>query len=210
MLASVARYFAMDRIVTSFLENDPHAVVINLGAGLETMHRRLQSYGGHFYQVDFPTVIQARAQLLGKADNETLIACDITDFTWAEQIDKDKPVLLVVSGVFQYFKPEAVSIFIKNAKKTFANAELLFDATDAYGIQYAQKYVKKTGNQSAMMYFYINDAKGFCQAEQVDLILERGFFSEARKQLKGLKLYTKIAMKVVEDKKRVKLLHVRL
>ena len=116
----------------------------------------------------------------------------------------------MVSGVFQYFKPEVISEFIKNAKTTVHNVELLFDATHEYGIQYAQKYVKKTGNQSVMMYFYINDAMEFCKKENIDLILERGFFAEARKQLKGLKLYTKIAMKVVEDKKRVKLLHVKL
>ncbi len=70
--------------------------------------------------------------------------------------------------------------------------------------------MKKTGNESAMMYFFINDANEFCENENIDLILERGFFTEARKQLKGLKLYTKIAMKVVEAKKRVKLLYVRL
>ncbi len=210
MLASVARYYAMDQIVAAFLAQNEDASIVNLGAGLETMNYRIKSTNGHFYQVDFPSVIQARQQLLGKTENETLIACDITDFTWATQIDKRKPVLLVASGVFQYFKPEAVSAFIKNAKDTFTHAQLLFDATDEVGIQYAQKYVKKTGNQSAMMYFYINNAKAFCKTEQIDLILERGFFAEARKQLKGLKLYTKITMKVVEDKKRCLLLHVKL
>jgi len=60
------------------------------------------------------------------------------------------------------------------------------------------------------MYFYINDAKEFCEKEHITLILERGFFKEAREQLKGLKLYTKIAMKVVDDKKRVKLLYVSI
>ena len=73
--------------------------------------------------------------------------------------------------MFQYFKHEGVSEFIKNAKITFKNVELLFDSTDEYGIKYAQKYVKKTGNQSAMMYFYINDTKDFCEKENVDLIL---------------------------------------
>ncbi len=210
MLASVSRYFAMDKIVSSFLDRNPSGVIVNLGVGLETMNYRLKSYGGHFYQVDFPSVIKSRKLLLDQVENETLIGCDITDFVWANQIPKDEPVLLVASGVFQYFKPEAVSQFIRNVKDAFGTAELLFDATDEKGIQYAQKYVKKTGNQSAMMYFYINDATAFCEREHIDLILQRGFFAEARKQLKGLNLYTRIAMKVVEDKKRVKLLHVKL
>ncbi|MFI3167849.1 MAG: class I SAM-dependent methyltransferase [Bacillota bacterium] len=210
MLASVSRYYAMDKIVKSFIEQNEDAIIVNLGAGLETMNYRIKPNKGHFYQVDFPSVIKSREELLGKADNETFIPCDITDFSWAKQINKEKAVLLVALGVFQYFKNEAVSKFIKNTKNTFKNAELLFDATDENGIKYAQKYVKKTGNQSAMMYFYINDSKNFCEKESIDLILERGFFAESRKQLRGLKLYTKIAMKVVEDKGRVKLLYVRL
>ncbi|MFI3324664.1 MAG: class I SAM-dependent methyltransferase [Clostridia bacterium] len=210
MLASVSRYFAMDNIVKSFINQNKNPIIVNLGAGLETMNYRINSSNAHFYQVDFPPVIKTREQLLGKAENETLIPGDIKDFAWANQIDKSSPVLLVASGVFQYFKPEKVSTFIKNAKSTFENAQILFDATDEVGIKYAQKYVKKTGNQSAMMYFYINSAKDFCQKEDVDLILERGFFAEARKQLKGLKLYTRISMKVVEDKKRCVILHVKL
>ena len=210
MLASVSRYYVMDDIVRSFLAQHEEVNVVNLGVGLETMNYRIKSDKVHFYQVDFTSVIKIREQLLGRTANETFIECDMTDFTWAEQVDKNKPVLLVASGVFQYFKPEVVSAFIKTAKKLFANAELLFDATDEYGINYAQKYVKKTGNESAMMYFYINDTLEFCKKEQIKLILERGFFAEARKQLKGLKLYTKIAMKVVEDKKRVKIVHTKL
>ena len=210
ILASVSRYYAMDKIVQYFLEKNKNGIVVNLGAGLETMNYRIKVDNAHFYQVDFPSVIKSREQLLSKANNETLIACDITDFTWAKQIDKDKPVLLVESGVFLYFKPEEVSAFITNAKKNFENIELLFDATDEYGLKYAQKYVKKTGNQSAMMYFYVNDATQFCEKEKIALILERVFFAEARKQLKGLKLYTKIVMKVVEDKNRCLLLQVKL
>ena len=107
----------------------------------------------------------------------------------------------MASGVFQYFKTEEVSIFIKNIKNIFSNVEMIFDATDEYGIKYAQRYVKKTGNKSAMIHFYINDSKEFCKKEEINLIFERGFFKEAREELKGLKLYTKIAMKVAEDKK---------
>ncbi len=210
MLASVSRYYCVDNMVKAFIEKNPGASIVSLGVGLETMSYRLTDTSAHFYQIDFPQVIQSRKKLLGEAKNETLIECDITDLDWTKHIDKNKPILLVASGVFQYFKSEEVSAFLGSMKKSFTNAELIFDASDKTGIKYAQKYVKKTGNQSAMMYFFINDAKAFCQKEHIVLIAERGFFAEAQMQLKGLKLYTKIAMKVVEDKKRVLLLHVKL
>lgn len=210
MLASVARYHNMDNMVRQFFEKNPDGIAVTLGAGLETMNYRLKSCAAHFYQVDFPAVIQAREKLLGKAKNETFIESDITDISWTKHIDTKKPVLLIASGVFQYFKPEAVSVFLGNMKKCFSSPQLIFDATDEVGIKYAQKYVKKTGNQNAMMYFYVNDIKKFCAQENLRLLEHRGFFKEARATLKGLKLYTKIAMKVVDDKKRTQIFWVTL
>jgi len=66
MLASVARYYVMDKIVKSFLSNNENAIIVNLGVDLETMNYRLKDYKGHFFQVDFPSVIKARERLLKK------------------------------------------------------------------------------------------------------------------------------------------------
>ncbi len=210
MMASVARYHNMDEMVLSFLSKNKNASVVNLGVGLETMNVRLQNSGGHFYQVDFPKVIQMRERVLGKQSNETLIACDITDMAWTNKVPKDKPILLVASGVFQYFKSEHVHDFLMNMKKHLNHPQLIFDATNHVGIAYATKYVKKTGNQSAMMYFFIDDPDGFCHQKQIKLLELRTFFTSTRKQCKPLSLYTRIAMKVVDDQKRAIILHVAL
>ncbi|MFI3229115.1 MAG: class I SAM-dependent methyltransferase [Bacillota bacterium] len=202
MLASVARYSVMDKIVAKFLQDNKGGVVVNLGVGLETMNYRLADKKCTFYGLDFSNVIASRQQLLGEADNEIFLPYDIMDFEWTNKVPKDKPVLLVASGVFQYFQPADVSKFIADIKLKFANAELLFDATNEEGIMYAQKYVQKTGNTSAMMYFYVNDGKEFCEQENITFIEQKPFFTEARKTLKKLKLYTRIAMRVVDNKKR--------
>ncbi len=210
MLASVSRYYQMDRMVQNFADKNVNGVVVCLGAGLETMNYRLKETGIHFYQVDFPKVIEMRKLALGVFQNETLIGADITDMVWTKQIDKTKPVLLVASGVFQYFKPEVVKKFIEDIKDNFSSAELIFDATDKKGIEYAEKYVKKTGNKDAMMYFYMDDIKKFCCDNNVKLITTKLFYTEARKMLKGLKLYTKIAMRVVDNKKRCEIFHLKI
>lgn len=205
MLASVARYYVMDKLVQDFLIKYPHGQVICLGAGLETMNYRLARCDGHFYQVDFPQVIENRRVLLGQADNETFLPYDITDPSWTDAVDKARPVLLVASGVFQYFKPEAVSQFLSAMEAHFLSPLLLFDATNSVGLQYAEKYVRKTGNKSASMYFCVDDIQKFCESEGLTSILSRGFFQEARNILKGTKLYTKIAMQVVDKKKRAQI-----
>jgi hypothetical protein len=58
------------------------------------------------------------------------------------------------------------------------------------------------------MYFYVNDSLEFAKRTGTKLLEERVFFTDARKMLaKRLRLYTRMAMKVVDDKKRAILVH---
>jgi O-methyltransferase involved in polyketide biosynthesis len=210
-MASAARYYNLDFMARAFIKKNGACNIVYLGAGFETAYYRLNEQPATFYEIDLPDVITARRTILGEQKNEILIAGNIFDMDWAKQIDKSISTLLIVSGVFQYFKEDDVIQFINNVKKAFSNVELIFDATNETGIKYANKYVKKTGNDDALMYFYINDSVEFSKRTGIKLIEERVFFTDARKMLKKkLGLYTRIAMKVVDDKKRAILLHLKI
>jgi hypothetical protein len=61
------------------------------------------------------------------------------------------------------------------------------------------------------MYFYVDNGIEFSKRTETKLIEERVFFTDARKMLaKKLGLYTRIAMKIVDDKKRAILLHLSI
>jgi O-methyltransferase involved in polyketide biosynthesis len=211
LMASVARYYNLDSMTRAFIKKNGKSNIIYLGAGFETAYYRLHEQIATFYEIDLPDVIAARRMVLGEQTNEVLIAGNIFDMEWAKQVDKSIPTLLIASGVFQYFKEDGVIQFINDVKKTFSNVELLFDATNETGIKYANRYVRKTGNTDALMYFYINDSIEFSKRTETKLIEERVFFTDARKMLaKKLGLYTRIAMKVVDDKKRAVLLRLKI
>ena len=55
-MASVARYYNMDQMVTSFANEHERCNVVYLGAGLETAYDRLSSRlsGVNWYEVDLP------------------------------------------------------------------------------------------------------------------------------------------------------------
>ncbi len=210
-MASVARCYNMDAMVKSFIERNGACNVIYLGAGLETAYDRIKSATATFYEVDLPEVIEARRTALGARPNEVLIGGDMFDMKWADTIDKNAPAILVVSGVFQYFMEDVVVRFIGDIQKTFKKAELVFDATNETGIRYANRYVQKTGNTDAPMYFYVNDGAAFAKKTGTTLLEERGFFTDARRILaKKLELYTRIAMRVVDNKKRAILLRLKV
>ena len=213
MVASVSRYQNLDQMVRAFIAVHPVCNVVNVGCGLETMFWRVgpEAPGVRFYDMDLPEVIEVRRRILGEPKGETLIAGDAFDLSWADGIDTALPTLVIVSGVFQYFHNEDVLGFIADAKKVFADAELIFDATNTKGLEFANKYVRKTGNASALMRCAIDDPVAFAREAGCDLVEVRPFYTAARRTLKGkVGLYTRIAMVVTDRTGRAFILHLRL
>ena len=212
-MAAAARYFNMDRMVNAFAEDHPACNVVYLGAGLETAYDRLHEKlsGVQWYESDLPEVIEARRRIFGERDRETTIPADMFKMEWAEQIDKSLPTLLIISGVFQYFHEENVIGFIKNCKKTLPGVEMIFDATSRFGLLYTNWFIKRTGNAGALMYFGIDDSKGFAEKCGTILLEERTFFPDALKMLgKKLNFITRISMKTADQRKLGLILHLRL
>ncbi len=212
-MASVARYYNMDRMVTAFAEKHPECNVVYLGAGLETAYDRLHGKlpGVNWYESDLPEVIEARRRIFGERDHEKTIPADMFTMDWVGQVDNSLPVLLVISGVFQYFHEEDVVRFIQNCKAAFPGAEMIFDATSKFGLLYTNWFIKRTGNKSAIMYFGIDDCGNFAEKCGTVLLEERTFFPDALRMLgKRLKFMTRMSMKTAERRKLVMILHLKL
>ncbi len=213
MIASAARYHNLDQMARAYVAAHPACNIVNVGCGLETMFWRVgpDAPDARFYEMDLPEVIEARRHILGASERDELIAGDAFDLAWASGIDTSQPTLIIVSGVFQYFHNADVLDFIANAKEAFADAELIFDATNTKGLEYVNKYVQKTGNASALMYCAIDDPAAFAREAGCELLEVRPFYTAARRILKGkVNLYSKIAMAVSDRAGRAFLLHMKL
>jgi O-methyltransferase involved in polyketide biosynthesis len=209
-MASVARSNVIDCIVKSFLNDHPDSNVVFLGAGLETTYYRIGNKKAHFYEIDLPEVIEARQRVLGIGENEKLIAGDMFKMEWAEKMDTTLPTLLVVSGVYEYFHEDEIVQMIRTMKKLFPNGELAFDTTDSAGLKYTNKYVQRTGNTDAMMYFGLDDPAGFAEKCGTRLLAVSGFFGDALKLGKKLSLKTRVFMYFADKWKRTMVVRMKL
>lgn len=212
-LASVARYYNMDRMVTAFAEKNKQCNVVYLGAGLETAYDRMSETlpAVHWYEADLPEVIEARQKVFGTRPKETLIPGDMFQMEWVKQVDASLPTLLIISGVFQYFHEKEVTGFIQNCKTAFPNGEMIFDATNEDGLKFTNWFIRRTGNKTALMYFFVNDSAAFAKKCGTVLLEEKTFFPEALSMLsKKLTLVSRVSMKVADKKKRVLILHLKL
>ncbi len=213
MVASAARYHNLDQMTRAFVAGQPLCNVVNVGCGLETMFWRVgpDAPGARFYAIDLPEVVATRRRVLGEPEGETLVAGDAFDLAWAARIDASLPTLVIVSGVFQFFHAADVLGFIDDVKKVFTKAELVFDVTNTKGLRFANAYVRKTGNTSALMHFAIDHPAAFARKANCALLEIRPFYTSARRILKGrVSLYTRVAMAVTDRTGRAFLLHVRL
>ncbi len=179
-MAGACRFYNTDRMIKAFIDRHEKCNIVNVGCGLETAYFRINpaSEKAVFYEMDLPEVIAARRKVLGESENEILISGD----------------------VFQYFEEEKVIGFLKQLKRSFPGVEVIFDAMTGKAIKYANDYIKKTGNNDAELHFSADNGKSVAEKCGMKLVEERPFFGAARKQLKRkLKLYTRIAMKVVDE-----------
>ena len=209
-MASVCRQYTIDQKIKKFLEKNGLCNVVFLGAGLETSFNRIGNDKANFYQVDLPNVIDIREKVLGNAINEKLISGDMFTLHWIKGIDISLPTMIVVSGVYQYFTKEKILSMIEKMNEMIPKGELVFDATNSAGLKLANKYVKKTGNSDAQMYFSIDRPKEFANETQTELIDVQGFFKEALKTCQNLKFKTKVYMYFADKFHRTFVVHLKL
>ncbi len=211
LLASVARYDNFDDMIRRFIQKHGEVNIINLGCGLETAYYRIADPKATFYEIDFPDVIEHRRAALGEEEKEILLGYSLLDLNWVRHVDRSKPSLMIVSGVFQYLHEEDILRFLKDVRQELPGSEIAFDFTNSKGIKYTNKYVQKTGNGEAMMHFSIDDENEFAQKADAEILEYRVFFTRTRKVIKkGLTLYSKIAMWVCDSGKRASILHLKL
>lgn len=213
MVTSASRSIVIDDFTKIFIEKHKKSNIVCIGCGFETTSWRLSDYKtkAHFYEIDFDDVVNQRKQILGTLENETLISGDINILNLHEYIDCSLPTFFVVSGVFEYFKEHEVLSVIKKLQSDFKNAEIIFDAVSSFGLKYANRYVKKTGNKNAIMYLSINNGEDFAKLSHTKLLKQSTVFHKVTKQLKKkLKLYTRISLFINDYKQTSMILHLAL
>ncbi|KAI2633090.1 putative polyketide synthase protein [Hypomontagnella submonticulosa] len=124
------RTLCLDRWTAEFLRNNPDATVVHLACGLDTRWHRLQpdTTKVRWIDVDLPDVVELRTKLIpNPAGDYNLIAADITEDGWLQQIPTDRPTVVVGSGVLMYLEEDHVKSLIKRVVDHFKSGHLIVD-----------------------------------------------------------------------------------
>jgi O-methyltransferase involved in polyketide biosynthesis len=167
------RAYNFDHIIETFLENNRRAVVINIGAGLDTTSQRVDRGTVLWVNIDLPDVIAMRQKLtrhglIPDSEREMTIAKSVFDFTWIDDVSRwteGRSILIMAAGVLMYFEAREVETLFRKLAEAYPSSHVIFDAMSwlpAWGSNREIKKIVKNGEleSSPLIKWHLKRASG--------------------------------------------------
>ena len=182
-LVWAVRAYVFDAAVRKFLEDIDNAVVINIGAGLDTSFKRVDDGRVLWANIDLPDVAALRQKLIPDSEREITIAKSVFDYTWMEDIaqqTKDRSILFMAAGVLCYFESHEVEVLLRKLTDAYPSAHVVFDAMSWLALWGANRAIMgKSGMDSkARLKWHLKKASRLRKwADTIKIIEEFPIFS---------------------------------
>lgn len=127
----LAYYMAMraaviDRWVLARAEEDPDAVVLHIGCGMDSRALRLEKVGNPWFDIDFPEVIRERKRYYRETERYRMLCGDVTESQWLADIPGQRAIV-VMEGVSMYLTPERLVEALRGLQHRFQQVVLIMD-----------------------------------------------------------------------------------
>jgi O-methyltransferase involved in polyketide biosynthesis len=125
---SALRAKMLDDRVRNFTSEHPDAVVVDLGAGLDTGMQRVGPPATvDWYSVDLPKVIALRDELIPAAERAYSVAASVADAHWTDTIPADRPTMLIADGLLAFLSEPVIVGLFRHITEHFHSGELAFN-----------------------------------------------------------------------------------
>jgi O-methyltransferase involved in polyketide biosynthesis len=129
ILAIAARAKVFDLWTAEYLADNPNAVVLHLGCGLDSRVFRIDPPPSVLWSdVDYPETIELRQRLFPERAGYYMVSSSVTDMDWLEQVPADRPALVVAEGLMYYLTEEQIKAFLERIIERFPSGQIMFDA----------------------------------------------------------------------------------
>jgi O-methyltransferase involved in polyketide biosynthesis len=136
----VVRARQYDEWVRQFVAKNRNAVVVYLGAGLDTRFTRIDPPSAvSWFDVDFPDVIQLRRDFYADQEGYTMIASSVTDPGWLQLIPADRPTMIIAEGCLPYLTRGEVKQLLNRLTGHFSHGQIALDIINSVAAEYARK-----------------------------------------------------------------------
>jgi O-methyltransferase involved in polyketide biosynthesis len=117
----------LDDRVRAFTTRHPDAVVLDLGAGLDSrIHRVEPAPTVDWYNVDLPAVIAVRDAML-PPDREHSVGASLADENWPDLIPRRRPAILIADGLLAFMAEQTTIRLFRQIANRFPDGEFAFN-----------------------------------------------------------------------------------
>lgn len=125
---SALRAKMLDDRIRTFVSEHPDAVVVDLGAGLDTGVCRVNPPKTvDWYSVDLPRVVALRELVLPAGEHAHSVAASVADGSWPESIPGDRPAMLIADGLFAFLSEAIIVGVFRRITEHFSTGQLAFN-----------------------------------------------------------------------------------
>lgn len=159
----LALYMAMrsavfDRWLEQQMAEDPHAVILYIGCGMDSRILRVGNRHHPWYDVDFPEVIEQRKLHYGDIPGYAMVASDARDSQWLDEIPSNRNAIVVMEGISMYMTNTDLIAVLAGLKHHFPKVRLLMDCYTTVAAK-ASKYRNPINDVGVTTVYGLDDPK---------------------------------------------------
>ena len=152
------RAAVFDEWLKQQMRGEQDAVVIHLGCGLDSRVLRVGAANHKWYDVDFPEVIAERKRYYAESAHYQMLAGDVRDHGWLENIPEKACAIVVMEGVSMYLTPDELNALTTSLCAHFGKITLLMDAYTPFAAKMS-KYRNPINDVGVTQVYGIEDPK---------------------------------------------------
>jgi len=128
----LAYYMAMrsaiyDEWLEKELQDNPGAVVLHIGCGMDSRIERVSAKNIIWYDIDFPEVIEERRKYYTESDSYHMLSVDMRTDEWKQHMEANQDAVIVLEGVSMYFQPQELIGLLAGLTSHFRSVKILMD-----------------------------------------------------------------------------------
>lgn len=202
---------SIDSSVKAFIEENPNATFVNIGAGLCTRYLRINNPNIKWLEFDLPAVKQVWLEFNVETENHQYYTDSIFEDDWIEIIksQSDGPIMFIAEGLLMYFSKEQVAKLLKKLTLNFPESEFVFEAYSKFVLMKPQPDVKKTSAQRFENPWGIKTGKAFEKWNSNIHHVKDDYLMKHDKAIKRMPLAYRLASVIPVFKKAGKMVHLR-
>ena len=140
------------------MKKDSAAVVLHIGCGMDSRILRVGTEGHHWFDIDFPSVIEERKKYYVEDDCYHMVEADVRQQNWLEAIPKAKYAIIVMEGVSMYFEPQELKVVLEQISTHFERINLLMDCYTTVAAK-ASKYKNPINDVGVTLVYGLDEPK---------------------------------------------------